>query len=130
MGYRSNVHIAVAFDNADTLREVMAVYAMNPLVQECNTAIDWEIKNDTILYFSAEDSKWYEGYEDVQAYEHMLSVAEMFHKERGIEVAYYFVRIGEDIDDIEIKQQDDGDGSLIEMLWDNIQIIRRVDINF
>ena len=130
MGYRSDVCIAVAFGNADTLREVMAVYAMNPLVQEYNTAIDWEIKNDTILYFSAEHSKWYDGYEEVQAYEHMLSVANMFNQERGIEVAYYFVRIGEDPDDIEIKQQDDGDGSLIEMLWDKIQITRRVDINF
>ena len=131
MGYRSDVHIAVAFDNADTLREVMAVYAMHPKVQEFNLAENWRIQRDTVLYLHCDYSKWYDSYEDVQAYEHLMSVAELFHEERDIAFAYYFVRIGENLDDIEIREQHGGDdGNLMEMLWSAMQITRCVDVNF
>ena len=131
MGYRSEVHIAVTFNDIATLREVMAVYAMHPAVQRYNLAEEWEMKGDTTLYYSAEHIKWYESYEDVQGYEHMMSVAEMFHKERDIAFAYYFVRIGEEMDDMETRGQHGGDdGSLMEKLWDAMQITRCVDINF
>jgi hypothetical protein len=132
MGYRSDVHIAVTFNDIATLREVMAVYAMNPNVQKYNLTEYWEMKDDTTLYYSAEDVKWYENYEDVQGYEHMMSVAEMFHEERGIAFAYYFVRIGMDMDDMETREQHGGDDddTLIEKLWDAMQIVRCVELNF
>jgi hypothetical protein len=131
MGYRSDVHIAVAFNDGAILREVMAVYAMHPAVQKYNLVKDWEMKDDTTLYYSAEDIKWYPGYEDVQAYEHLMFVAELFYEERDIAFAYYFVRIGGNLDDIEIREQDGGDdGTLMDKLWDAMQITRSVDINF
>ena len=131
MGYRSDVHIAVTFNDIATLREVMAVYAMNPNVQKYNLAEDWEMKDDTTLYYSAECIKWYDNYEEVQGYEHMMSVAEMFHKERGIAFAYYFVRIGEDMDDMETREQyGDGDDTLKQKLWDAMQIVRCVELTF
>ena len=131
MGYRSDVHIAVTFNDIATLREVMAVYAMNPTVQKYNLTEYWEMKDDTTLYYSAKGIKWYDNYEDVQGYEHMMSVAEMFHKERDIAFAYYFVRIGEDTNDIETREQHGGDdGTLMEKLWDAMQIVRCVELNF
>ena len=74
MGYRSDVYIAVAFDSKKNMDEVIAVYALNTNVEKHDLVNDWVIKDDNILYFHAENVKWYDNYEWVQGYEHMLSL--------------------------------------------------------
>jgi hypothetical protein len=130
MGYRSDVYIAVAFANEEDMKEVMAVYAMNPHVQKLNLLERWDIRDGNILYFEEKCTKWYDGYEEVQGIEHMLSlVDDFFYSEREIPLAYRAIRIGEDADDIEQREQHgDGDGSLIAMLWDNMCISIQVEI--
>lgn len=133
MGYRSDVYIAVAFANEEDMKEVMAVYAMNENVQKFNLLERWTIKADNILYFEETGTKWYDNYEDVQGVEHMLSVADDFHSEREMPLAYRTIRIGEETNDIERREEHGYDASgvaqpLMEMLWDRMSIIREVEI--
>ena len=129
MGYRSDVYIAVAFANEKDMKEVIAVYAMNENVQKHNLLARWDIKADNILYFEETNTKWYDGYEEVKGIEHMLSLADDFHSEREMPLAYRAIRIGEETADIEERYEHGGDdGTLIEMLWDRMNIIRQVEI--
>ncbi len=129
MGYRSDVYIAVAFDNEKDMKEVIAVYAMNEHVQKHNLLEQWEIKDDNILYFEETSTKWYDKYEAVEGIQYMLALADDFHSERDMPLAYRAIRIGEELDDIEEQyEHGGGDGGLIEMLWDRMNIIRQVEI--
>ena len=128
MGYRSEVHIGVAFSNEADLKEVLAVYAINPQVQKYNLLKEWERKEDNILYYHGDYVKWYESYEDVQGTEHMLALADTFKEERDMPIAYRFVRVGEGTEDIEERDDSDDDGVLIEKLWDSIRVTVKVEV--
>ena len=129
MGYRSDVYIAVAFANADDLKEVVAVYTIDPRVQKHNLLQEWDVREDNILYFKETSIKWYDTYEDVQGVEHMLHLADKFHEERDMPVAYRFIRIGENDNDTETREEHGGDGGeLMEMLWDRMQVVRTVEV--
>jgi hypothetical protein len=131
MGYRSDVYIGVAFASEKDMKEVLAVYAMNPQVQKHNLLGQWEIKGDNILYFEETSTKWYDSYEWVQGCEYLMRLVETFHEERDIPFAYRFIRIGEEEPDIKRNEQHGGDdGELIEMLWDRMQVVRTVEVNF
>lgn len=128
MGYRSDVYIVVAFANADDLKEVVAVYTIDPRVQKHNLLEQWDVREDNILYYHGDYVKWYDDYEDVQGVEHMLHLADKFHEERDMAVAYRFIRIGEDDNDTETRDEHGGDdGSLMEMLWNRMQLVRTVE---
>ena len=129
MGYYSEVHIAVAFANADDLKEVVAVYTIDPRVQKHNLLQGWEVKEDNILYYHDDYVKWYDSFHDVTGIEHMLHLADKFHEERDMPVAYRFIRIGEDINDCEERCGHGGDdGTLTEKLYDGMSVIRQVEI--
>ena len=132
MGYRSDVYIAVAFASADDLKEVVAVYTIDPRVQKLDLLKEWEVKEDNILYYHSDYVKWYDSYEEVQGIEHMLSlVDDFFHSEREMPLAYRAIRIGEETDDIEQREQHgdgDGDVTLIEKLFDGMSVTRHVEI--
>jgi hypothetical protein len=129
MGYRSDVYIAVAFANADDLKEVVAVYTIDPRVQKHNLLQEWDVREDNILYYHGDDVKWYDDYEDVQGVEHMLHLADKFHEERDMPVAYRFIRIGEDENDTKTRAEHGGDGGeLMEMLWSRMQLGRTVEV--
>lgn len=129
MGYRSDVYIAVAFANEKDMKEVIAVYAMNENVQKHNLLEQWDIKDDNILYFEETSTKWHDMYESVEGIQYMLALADDFHSEREMPLAYRAIRIGEELDDIEEQYEHGGDdGGLIEMLWDRMNIIRQVEI--
>ena len=129
MGYYSEVHIAVAFANADDLKEVVAVYTIDPRVQKHNLLQEWEIKDDNILYYHADYVKWYDSFDDVTGIEHMLHLADKFYEERDMPVAYRFIRIGEEGADVEDRYEHGGDdGTLIEKLYDGMSVIRQVEI--
>ena len=129
MGYRSDVYIGVAFASEEDMKEVLAVYALDPRVQKYNLLKQWEIKDDNILYFEEESTKWYGSYEAVQGVEHILDLAESFHSERDMPMAFRMMRIGEDIGDIEEKYEHGGDdGTLIDKLFDGIKLVRHVEV--
>lgn len=129
MGYRSDVYIGVAFASVDDLKEVMAVYAIDPRVQKHNLLEQWDVREDNILYFEETSTKWYDSYEATHGVEHMLRLADKFHEERNMAVAYRFIRLGEDINDSEDRYEYGGDdGTLIEKLFDGMTVIRVVEI--
>ena len=129
MGYRSDVYIAVAFASKSDMEEVLAVYTLDPRVQKADLVKDWEVKEDNILLYSAEEVKWYDNYEDVQGIEYMLTLADQFHEERDMPIAHMFIRMGEEINDIEVREEHGGDdGNLIEKLWDGVQLSRSVEV--
>ena len=129
MGYRSDVYIGVAFASVDDLREVMAVYAIDPHVQKHNLLEQWDVREDNILYFEETSTKWYDSYEAVQGIEHMLHLADKFHEERNMAVAYRHLRLGEELDDAMDRYEHGGDdGTLIEKLFDGMTVTRDVEI--
>ena len=129
MGYRSDVYIGVAFASKSDMEEVLSVYALDPRVQKIDLVKDWAVKEDNILLYVIEDTKWYDGYEDVQGIEYMLTLADQFHEERDMPIAHRFIRTGEEIDDIEVREEHGGDdGGLIEKLWDGMQLSRSVEV--
>ena len=103
MGYRSDVVLAVAFETQEQMEEVLAVYAMDPLVQKHDIMEEWIIQRDPspIMAYLAEGVKWYERYEDVQAVSCIDQVAGQFASKRGFNYGLYYLRFGEDINDVE-----------------------------
>lgn len=65
----------------------------------------WKTVEIEVIDLYGDDCKWYDSYSDVQAWVALMSEAE----ERGLNTE--FVRVGEETEDIEIRQniQDDGD---------------------
>lgn len=103
MGYRSDVVLAVAFETPEQMDEVLAVYAMDPLVQKHNTMKEWIIQRDPspIVAYLAEGVKWYSRFEDVQAVSCIDQVAGQFASKRGFNYGLYYLRCGEDLNDVE-----------------------------
>lgn len=129
MGYRSDVYIGVAFASVDDLKEVVAVYTIDPRVQKHNLLEQWDVREDNILYFEETSTKWYDSYDDVTGIEHMLHLADKFHEERNMAVAYRFIRLGEEINDTEERyEHGGGDGTLIEKLFDGMSVTRDVEV--
>ena len=148
MGYRSEVHIAVAFDSKKNMDEVIAAYALNINVEKHNLVNDWVIKDDNILYFHADHVKWYDNYEWVQGYEYMFELVEKFYEERDFSSAYRLLRVGEEDDDVEDRsdwfggdyefnadddplfenEDDDTDTTLIDKLMLNMEIVRKIEV--
>ena len=130
MGYRSDVYIGVAFENEADLKELIAVYAIDPRVQKLNLLKEWDVMEDNILLCVIEGTKWYDGFEDVQGIEHMLNLADKFDAERDMPIAYRFVRLGEDEGDTETREEHNGDeGQLIEKLWAGMQLSRKMEVS-
>ena len=132
MGYRSDVLVAIAFDDKKQRDEVWAVYCMNPLVQKHNLAGMWKNHDDEAvgvfcLWHEEIGTKWYESYEDVRGIEHMRSAAEQFADNRDTQYAWVKYRIGEDSADIEEEIIDnDDEGHLRDYLWDMCGIRREL----
>ena len=109
MGYRSDVSIVVAFDNLDNMKEVLAVYLLDPRVKEhelmqhwgvykYDTSKDASYMSDAVYYLKLEEEnwKWYDSYEDVQGLKHLYLLAMEFAEKRNFAVAWKEVSIGED----------------------------------
>ncbi len=143
MGYRSDVLLAVAVPRPQQADELMAVYAMHPLVQEYNLAKTWQRKTVgeccTVLIFEMSSATWYESYEDVQGYEHMLTLAKTFADERGVDVsnadatelgvcwpyATVKIRVGEEDKDIE-TDYNSNDGEMDDFVYSTFGVRREI----
>lgn len=135
MGYRSEICLAVAVKTAAQADELMAIYAMHPFVQKHDLAKYWkrlETSDAVFFHYYNDYSKWYESYEDVQGFEHMLDLARTFSAERiqqGFPYAATKARIGEEIPDIETDEHA-SDADLQLALWDRVNINRSIAVDF
>jgi hypothetical protein len=143
MGYRSDVLLAVVVSTPQQADELMATYAMNHNVQALDLAKTWQRKSvgDSyhVLIFEAEHVKWYDGYGDVQGYEHMLTLAKTFGDERGIDkanddpnelvvcwpYATAKIRIGEEDNDI-TSEYDSNSGNMESFTFDTFGVRREI----
>ena len=129
MGYRSDVVLAVAFETPEQMEEVLAVYAMDPLVQKHDIMQEWRMDDchPRMAYF-AENIKWYPEYEDVQAVHNIETVAGEFASKRGFGYGVYYLRFGEDADDKE-EVYSGSDRELAHALSDLVTIYHSIGIN-
>ena len=119
MGYRSDVAYVLRFDNKADMDAFTALQLakqdehINDALKELR--LIQSTSRARILFFYAENVKWYQGYSDVDSHEVLLKQAiEMFDT-----AGYRFVRIGENYDDVELKDEGDYDH-----LWDYIDVYR------
>ena len=128
MGYRSDVRFVVAVPSEVGRNQLMALYSMNPLVQELSMAGHWTPKEVMVqdrtkyvdapkydphnyvreypvylLVYEDNEVKWYDDYDDVIAVMHMREVIKMLGESEDSKFcyAYRFLRVGEDTADIE-----------------------------
>jgi hypothetical protein len=135
MGYRSDVLLAVAFETEEQLNDVWAIYCMNPKVQEHDIAKHWEKKKTDgdypVLWYYANDVKWYDGYEDVMAFEALFDLVEAFKNARGgfFNYAWLKIRLGEEDDDNERNDRHSKE-ELGEYLYECANLRRAIEHSF
>jgi len=105
MGYRSDVFYALAWPNKDHAKEVLAVYAMDQRVIDHEVLLRawdcYEKDGSLLMVYQSDYVEWYVDFEDVQALQRAEELAELFWQERKFPYACKFVRIGEELEDIE-----------------------------
>jgi len=116
MGYRSNIRCLIyPMDRAPENKQSL-IDNYHALVTLMNTTFKDVVDNFSsdmtldvthhVVDFVIDDVKWYPSYPDVQAFEKMLDeVAELGY-------CYEFVRVGEDNNDIEMRESDHSNGYL------------------
>lgn len=106
MGYRSDVKIRTTKEGYEVMKKFVEDYIKKNVAEDAQ-GLDWNLLNHAEIT-EAEDNvtldwynlKWYEccdGYEDVDAI--MKSLDELSNKN----IDYQYMRIGEEIDDVEEK---------------------------
>ena len=107
MGYRSEVFLGISFKTPEQMDEVLAVYALDPLVQKNEALEYWNIDRDWARMWYYDDYvTWYPELGDVhEAIHHIEKVAEDFAKNRGFQYRSYFFRIGEEPTDLEERAE-------------------------
>lgn len=131
MGYRSDVIIAVAFKNREQMEEILAVYQMDEKVRTNRVIEQWKLcpeHEPPYMVFRGGSVKWYPNYEDVQGFEHIVSVCAEFEQHRGFEFASRLVRIGEDDTDIEIDDNlSENSYDLMDFIGDCVRPVRYIE---
>ena len=119
MGYRSDVAVVIYGDHRDPDRYELLKTLMNTTLKDVYTELDsnaeWHDNPAGVLEFKIDDVKWYESYPDVQRFMDML--------DKIGEIAgfnYEFVRVGEEVEDIENKSE----GQCLEYLISVTRSIR------
>ena len=101
MGYRSAVK-AIVYGDKETLRGYMAIEKLRDknVFQEFEGRLELKYMVDeyAVLDLTLDDVKWYEGYDDVAAWERFMRDC----VDHGLN--YEFVRLGEELNDIETEQ--------------------------
>lgn len=125
MGYRSNVTFLIygrpSGMDCFTMKHIHTagdrnVFGTAMESAECFTA--WVSENTAYLLFEAEDWKWYSGYPAVDALGAFMRASNEFG------LAYEFIRIGEDDDDIEVERCGADGGQEVLYLLDLERSIR------
>jgi|Laugrespbdmm15sn_2_1035079.scaffolds.fasta_scaffold92470_2 hypothetical protein len=123
MGYRSDVAYTIRFVHEDDTNNKQSFYTFlaeakaNAATALCFTTPDvpsWVFEVDEENYqinFYADSVKWYDSFSEVQAHEALLSLAKEWDEDTDNHscIAYIFVRIGEDKNDVEVREGGDVD---------------------
>ena len=120
MGYRSDIVIVHSFMHKSHAKEILTAFTLDKRCQKYDLTQYLKISCDETqtadgvrgvysLVFVGEQWRWYEdtmlgAYEDVKCINSMLDLCKDFHKERGIPYAYKFLRIGEETNDVETRE--------------------------
>jgi hypothetical protein len=133
MGYRSDVVLMAVFENAEQHDEVMSIYRMDPKVQQYGLEKEWrrvDLSDGVVVrIYEVNGTKWYDSYDDVDALKELENVMSTFHEEREFGYAWGYARIGEDDTDIEYEVNGAGDNDLKDVVYDNLNIVRHLELN-
>ena len=132
--YTSHVFFGVAFRNAEAMREVLAVYAMDPLVQKLNIMSKWTLRFDgevPLMFYKEEGVSWHAG---PKSWERVLmsirETAGEFRKERwsDFDCGCYLLRFGENYDDVDGPHYE-GPIDLTSYLAEKVTFNRSIEVN-
>ena len=151
MGYRSDLVIVHSFMDISHMQEVFTAWSMDKryaeydLSEHTKICEEKPINPDKLpnkvysIVVVAEQWKWYEenpfgnGYQDVHCVNSLRDICRDFKKERSFPYAYKFIRVGEDTDDDESREEDSGcvEGqTLAEHLESSMFISKQIEHNF
>lgn len=122
MGYTSDVAYVIKFKDVEerdafvTLMQAKNDQYTNQALEE----VEYRYSKDPIITFECTYTKWYENYPDVKAHHKLMHDAEELY-----EAEYRFVRVGEDVDDVEIDEC----GHDYE-LWQYVEPVRQISTDF
>ena len=122
MGYRSDVAYTIRFvddhdeKNKQSFYTFLAEAKSKAATAGCFGELGWaEFEIDEARFrinFACDDVKWYPDYDDVKCHEALIELADEWanqgdgDNEPHTGIAYKFIRIGEDISDVEEKTSD------------------------
>jgi hypothetical protein len=121
MGYRSDVAYTIRFVHEDDTNNKQSFYLFlaeaksNAATAACFGDHEWsEFEIDEANFrinFAADGVKWYESYPDVQCHEALLNLANEWDNDEDnhAHIAFQFVRIGEETDDIHDNRSESAD---------------------
>ncbi len=111
MGYRSDVAYTIRFTDDHDTNNVQSFYTFlleakaNPKCQIALAEVTIDEKRQRFT-FTAEDVKWYDSYPDVMSHHALIELAkdwadQVFEGKLHCRIGAVFVRMGENLDDIE-----------------------------
>lgn len=105
MGYRSDIK-AVFYTTATEQWPALRLFVDENFPEALKGDLEVMGSSNYCGYlFSCEGTKWYDGYDDVKAYNKFVAdYEELIDGEANLPWMYEFIRIGEDTDDIETTQ--------------------------
>lgn len=132
MGYRSDVAYTIRFVSEDDTKNKQSFYTFlaeaksRAATAPCFSDDHWaEVEIDETrlrINFAVDDTKWYPSYPSVACHEALIDLADEWANDDAnfSEIAYRFVRIGEEQEDIETKTN--GSAS-----WDWVNVVRAIE---
>ena len=132
MGYRSDVAYTIRFVSDDDTKNRQSFYTFlaeaksRAATAPCFGDDHWaEVEIDETrlrINFAADDVKWYPSYPSVACHEALIDLADEWANDESnnSDIAYRFVRIGEEQEDIETKTN--GSAS-----WDWVNVVRAIE---
>lgn len=121
MGYRSEVAWIMEFGNCDEAQNQLKVIQEYYRLNDGDYLAELLSIHNNFICFYCDSIKWYDQYEGIKYTESMFKTWDMIE---GCK-AYRFIRIGEEIDDIEIIE----DGAFDD-LWKYIDVPIEINVNF
>lgn len=119
MGYRSEVAYVIKFKDTEDREAFINLLIVAKDEHTTQALKELSKLEDDKLFFHATDVKWYDSYPDVKAHTQIyLQALELFEG-----AGYRYVRIGEELEDIEIEEDGDYDD-----LWDYTSVNRSIDV--
>jgi len=127
MGYRSQVGYVISFDwdidwtehATDADKKLKGKDVFHTFITEAKANEETKLcfdeespleinENQLLLKFHVDDWKWYDSFDDVKCHENLLNLAEEYVEAQennqamqNLTISYGFVRIGEDVNDID-----------------------------